>query len=262
MPRWLLRVPVTLTYAVLLIAATVAFRALEPRIQDRVLAYTSTNLHNLAHGHISTLLSSAFIADDGLFFLWLPGFICLLAAVELLWRSRLLLVVFCVGHVVTTLVVDAGLVLAVEAGWLPLSISRVADVGVSYGVMAVVGALTAAVPAALKPVWLGWWLAGAAAVLAVSSDFTEAGHVVAFGLGLLISTRLPPPVRWTRGEAVVFGVGVCFGYAVLVHTPELVMVGLPASALGAIAAALVTWRYQAKASPRASAQSRRHDSDG
>ncbi|MUL63500.1 hypothetical protein BOO86_03415 [Mycobacterium sp. CBMA 234] len=247
MPRWLLRVPVTLIYAVLLIAATVTFRALEPRIQDRVLAYTSTNLHNLAHGHIGTLLSSAFIADDGLFFLWLPGFVCLLAAAELLWRSGRLLVVFSVGHVVTTLVVAAGLAVAVEAGWLPWSISRVADVGVSYGVLTVVGALTAAVPARLKPVWLGWWLAGAAAVLAASGDFTEAGHVVAFGLGLLIATRLPPPVRWTRGEAVVFGVGVCFGYAVLVHTPELAVVGVPASAVGATLVAMISgWLSRVK----------------
>ncbi|MBN9635619.1 MAG: hypothetical protein J0H22_10545, partial [Actinobacteria bacterium] len=260
--RRLHRVPVTATYAALLVAVTVALAALGPAVHDRVVGYTSTNLHNLAHGRFGTLLSSAFIADDDLFYFWLPGLICLLAAVELRWRSSRLVVMFFVGHVVTTLVVAAGLVVAVELGWLPRSISRVADVGVSYGVLAVVGALTAVIPGRLKPVWLGWWLAGAVAVVVVSSDFTEAGHAIAFAVGLLMSTRLEPPRHWTRGEAVVFGVGVCFGYAVLVHTPELALVGLPASLLCAAVTAVVSRRVQTKWSARDTAQSARQDSGG
>ncbi len=123
-----------------------------------------------------------------MFYFWLPGLICLLAAVELRWRSHRLVVMFFVGHVVTTLVVAAGLVVAVELGWLPRSISRVADVGVSYGVLTVVGALTAVIPTRLKPVWLGWWLAGAVAVVVVSSDFTEAGHAIAVAVGIMIES--------------------------------------------------------------------------
>lgn len=260
--RHLHRVPVTVAYAASLVAVTTAVAALGPAVHDRVIGYASTNLHNLAHGRFGTLLSSAFIADDDLFYFWLPGLICLLAAVELRWRSRRLVVMFFVGHVVTTLVVAAGLVVAVELGWLPRSISRVADVGVSYGVLTVVGALTAVVPARLKPVWLGWWLAGAVAVLVVSGDFTEAGHVIAFAVGLLMSTRLEPPAHWTRGETVVFGVGVCFGYAVLVHTPELALIGLPASSLCATVTAVVSRRIQAKSSGRDTAQSARQDSGG
>ncbi|MUL74845.1 rhomboid-like protein [Mycolicibacterium sp. CBMA 226] len=241
------RVPVTAGYAVLLVAVTVALAALDPAVHDRVIGYASTNLHNLGEGRVGTLIASALIADDGRFFLWLPGLICLLAIAELLWRSRRLLVVFLVGHIGTTLVVAAGLVAAVELGRLPWSISRVTDVGVSYGVLTVVGALTAVVPARVKPAWLGWWLAGAVAVLAASDDFTEAGHVVALTLGLVISTRLETPVQWTRGKAAVFGVGVCFGYAVLVHTPELAVVGVPASAVGAVLVAMISgWLSRVK----------------
>lgn len=263
-PVWrrLHRVPVTATYAALLVAVTVALAALGPAVHDRVVGYASTNLHNLAHGRFGTLLSSAFIADDDLFYFWLPGLICLLAAVELRWRSRRLVVMFFVGHVVTTLVVAAGLVVAVELGWLPRSISRVADVGVSYGVLTVVGALTAVLPARLKPVWLGWWLSGAVAVLVASNDFTDAGHALAFAVGLLMSTRLEPPPHWSRGEAVVFGVGVCFGYAVLVHTPELALVGLPASLLCAAVTTVASRRLHTKASARDTAQSARQDSGG
>ncbi|MHA7664523.1 rhomboid-like protein [Mycolicibacterium sp. HS_4_1] len=260
--RHLHRVPVTVIYAIVLVAVTIALAALGPAVHDRVIGYASTNLHNLARGRFGTLLSSAFIADDDLFYFWLPGLICLLAAVELRWRSSRLVVMFFVGHVVTTLVVAAGLVVAVELGWLPRSISRVADVGVSYGVLTVAGALTAVVPARLKPAWLAWWLAGAVAVVVVSSDFTETGHAIALAVGLLMSTRLEPPQHWTRGEAVVFGVGVCFGYAVLVHTPELALIGVPASLLSATVTAAAYRRIQAKRSARDAAQSARQGSGG
>ena len=245
--RRLPRIPVTVAYAAMLVAVTVGLATLDPAVHDRVIGYASTNLHNLGEGRVGTLIASALIADDGRFFLWLPGLICLLAVAELLWRSRRLLVVFLVGHIGTTLVVAAGLVVAVESGWLPWSISRVADVGVSYGVLTVVGALTAVVPARLKPAWLGWWLAGSIAVLVASDDFIEAAHVVALLLGLVLSTRLDSPVCWTRGKAVTFGVGVCFGYAVLVHTPELAVVGVPASAAGATLVAMISgWLSRVK----------------
>ncbi|TDK84884.1 MULTISPECIES: rhomboid-like protein [Mycobacteriaceae] len=247
MRRRLCRVPVTVVYAALLVVVTVTLAALGPAVHDRVVGYASTNLHNLGAGRIDTLFASALIADDGRFFLWLPGLICLLAVAELAWRSRRLLAVFLVGHIGTTLVVAAGLVAAVELGWLPWSISRVADVGVSYGVLTVVGALTAVVPARLRAVWLAWWLAGSVAVLAVSDDFTEAGHVVALALGLVLARRLAAPVRWTPAQGALFGVGACFGYAVLVHTPELAVVGVPASAVGAALVAMISgWLSRVK----------------
>lgn len=248
-PLWrrLPRIPVTVGYAALLVVVTLTLAALGTAVHDRVIGYASTNLHNLGEGRFGTLLASALIADDGRFFLWLPGLVCLLAVAELAWHSRRLLVVFLVGHIGTTLVVAAGLVAAVELGWLPRSISRAADVGVSYGVLTVVGALTAVVPARLRAVWLAWWLAGAVAVLAVSDDFTEAGHVVALALGLVLSTRLDAPVQWTRGQAVAFGVGGCFGYAVLVHTPALAVAGVPASAVGAALVAMISgWLSRVK----------------
>ncbi|TXH22500.1 MAG: hypothetical protein E6R06_17080 [Mycobacterium sp.] len=247
MRRRLARVPVTVVYAALLVVVTVALTALGPAAHDRVVGYASTNLHNLGAGRVDTLFASALVADDGRFFLWLPGLICLLAVAELVWRSRRLLAVFLGGHIGTTLVVAAGLVAAVELGWVPWSISRVADVGVSYGVLTVVGALTAVVPARLRAAWLGWWLAGSVAVLAVGDDFTEVGHVVALALGLVLSPRLDAPVRWTPVQGVLFGVGACFGYAVLVHTPELAVAGVPASAVGAALVAMISgWLSRVK----------------
>ncbi|MDH6247686.1 rhomboid-like protein [Mycobacterium sp. OTB74] len=242
----LVRVRVTVVYTAALCVVMVTLVALGPKIRDQVIRHESTNLHNLAHGRLGTLLGSAFVAETELVYLWLPGLVCLLAAAELLWHGRRLLVVLVVGHVGATILVAAGLALAVELGWLPRSISRVADVGVSYAVMAVVGALTSAVPHRFKPLWFSWWLPAAVAVVLVSTDFTDTGHVVALVLGMLMSTRLEPPAFWTRARRVLFGLGVGFGYAVLAHTPDLVVAATPAAAVGATAAALVTRLRQTK----------------
>src|SRR3954468_19930172 len=128
----LARVRVTLTYAVIVTCVTCALYVLGPQVQDRVIRHTSTNLHNLSHGHLGTLLGSAFVVDAGPIYVWLPGLVCLLALAESLWRSGRLVVAFVTGHVGATLLVAMGLTAAVELGWLPLSVSRATDVGMSY----------------------------------------------------------------------------------------------------------------------------------
>ncbi len=56
-----------------------------------MIQHASTNLHNLSHGHVGTLLGSAFVVDAGPVVSWLPGL------GELLWRSGRLMVAFVVG---------------------------------------------------------------------------------------------------------------------------------------------------------------------
>ena len=152
------RVRITLGYAAVLIGVSAALVDLSPRARAHVVAQASTNLHNLAHGHLATLLDSAFITDAGPMYFWLPCLVCLLALAELIWQSGRLATVFVTGHIGTTLLVAIGLAAAIEFGWLPLSVSRASDVGVSYGALAVLGALTAAIPRRWRPAWIGWWL--------------------------------------------------------------------------------------------------------
>jgi len=228
----LARVRVTVGYVVALSAVMVTCVVLGPTVRDRITAHASTNLHNLAHGRLGTLLGSAFVADIESVYLWLPGLICLLAVAELFWHGHRLVLVFFTGHIGATVLVAAGLVVAVRSGWLPWSITRVVDVGMSYGVMAVSGALTAALPARARPWWFAWWLPAAAAVIVAAADFTDIGHVVALLIGMVISIRLDSAVAWTPARRVLFAVGIGFGYAVLVYTPELAAVGVPASVLG------------------------------
>ena len=53
---------VTVAYAVVLVAVSETLTALGPHARDVVVSDMSTNLHNLAHGHVAALVGSAFSA--------------------------------------------------------------------------------------------------------------------------------------------------------------------------------------------------------
>jgi Rhomboid-like protein len=207
-------VRITAAYAVVLLAVSLRLTALGPHAREAVVSRMSTNLHNLARGRLSTLVGSAFVDDGGNVFAWLPGLVCLLALGELIWRSRGLLLAFAVGHIGATLIVAVGLVAALKAGWLPFSVARATDVGVSYGAVCVLGALTASIPSRWRAAWVSWWL-GIAVTVAMGADFTAVGHVLALLLGIGLSYRLPSAAGWTPIRVVLLSGGATFGYFVL-----------------------------------------------
>lgn len=232
----LARVRVTAAYAAIVTTVAVALLWLGPQVHDSVIRHASTNLHNLSHGRIGTLLGSAFVVDAGPIYFWLPGLVCLMALAELIWGSRRLLLAFSIGHLGATLLVAAGLVTAVTYGWLPMSVSRATDVGMSYGAAAVVGSLTAAIPMRWRPIWVGWWVAATVVVIAISHDFTDIGHAVALTLGMLLATRFGRPMNWTRPRWIMLGLAAPFGYLMLANTgPALILV----TAAGAVGSLLV-----------------------
>jgi hypothetical protein len=241
----LARVRVTVAYAVILSCVTFTLSALGPTAADRVIRHASTNLHNLSHGRIATLFGSAFVVDAGAAYVWLPGLVCLMGVAELLWRSRRLMVAFAVGHIGATLLVAVGLTAAVELAWLPLSVTRAADVGMSYGATAVLGTLSAAVPRRWRPTWIGWWLAVGVAVVWVGRDFTDVGHAMALVLGMLVATRFGRPERWTATRVVLLVIGAAFGFLVLANTGLSMAVAAGCGASGALLGALFGWRRRA-----------------
>jgi len=234
------RVRVTMIYAVALIVVTTVLAGLAPAVQDRVIRHASTNLHNLRHGHVETLLDSAFVADAGPVSLWLPGLACLLGIGELLWRGKRLLVAFTVGHVGATLFVAVGLTAAVTFGWLPATVTRATDVGISYGAAAVLGALTPAIPRRWRPTWVGWWLALGAAVVYLGSDFSDTGHAVAMVLGMVVATRFGRPRRWTPFRAALLVAGATYGYLVLTGDEVTPVVATWCGVAGAVLGTVVT----------------------
>jgi hypothetical protein len=242
------RVRITLAYAVVLTGVSAALVDLGPRVRAHVIAQASTNLHNLAHGHVGTLLGSAFIADTGPMYFWLPCLVCLLALAELIWRSGRLAIVFATGHVGATLLVAAGLTAALEFHWLPLAVSRASDVGVSYGAVAVLGALTSAIPRRLRPAWIGFWVPVGLAGAVLGEDFTDVGHAVALILGMLVATRLDGPAHWTRVRCALLAVSAIFGFLILAHGAWSTAGAAAVGVVGAVAAELLT---RLRATPRA-----------
>jgi hypothetical protein len=217
-------VRITAAYAIVLVAVSLRLTALGPHARDVVVSRMSTNLHNLAHGRLSTLVGSAFVDNGGNLYFWLPGLVCLLALGELIWRSGGLVIAFAVGHIGATLIVAAGLAVALEAGWLPFSVAHASDVGMSYGAVCVLGALTASIPSRWRPAWVGWWV-GIAVTAAARADFTAVGHILALLLGIGLSFRLPVTAGWTPIRMALLSVGVAFGYFLLSGSSVVATVG-------------------------------------
>jgi hypothetical protein len=243
------RVRITLAYAAVLIGVSATLVDLSPRARAHVVAQASTNLHNLAHGHWATLLDSAFITDAGPMYFWLPCLVCLLALAELIWRSGRLALVFVTGHIGATLLVAAGLTAAIEFHWVPLSVSRASDVGVSYGAIAVLGALTSAIPRRLRPAWIGFWIPVGLAAAALGEDFTDVGHAVALILGMLVATRLDGPARWTQVRCALLTVSAIFGFFLLVHGAWSTVGAAVVGVVGAVTAELLTRSRLARRRP-------------
>jgi hypothetical protein len=208
------KLPVTAAYAVALVTVSITLTRLGPHVRDDVVSRMSTNLHNLRHGHMGTLVGSAFVSEGADVYVWLPGLVCLLALGELIWRSKGLVVAFAVGHIGATLLVAVGLIAALQAGWLPMSVARASDVGISYGAVGVLGALTASIPSRWRPAWIGWWFAVAVAA-AGDGDFTAFGHIFALLLGIGLSFQLPSASHWTPTRLALLAVSIGFGYFVL-----------------------------------------------
>jgi hypothetical protein len=213
----LARVRFTVGYAAVLLAISSAVLMLGPHAHDVLVQRASTNLHNLSHGHVGTLLGSALVVDAGPLYFWLPFLTCLLALAELHLRTIRLVVAFLVGHIGATLVVAAALAAAVEFGWMPVSITRASDVGMSYGALAVLGAMTAVIPSRWRAAWVGWWIAAGLASAIIGGDFTDAGHTVAVILGVLVSARFQQPVQWTPVRLLMLTASSGFGFLVLAH---------------------------------------------
>ena len=238
--RSLGRLRATLVYGTILVAVTSALVALGPEAQSRAVERASTNLHNLGHGHVGTLLGSAFVVDAGPIALWLPGLLCLLGLAESIWGSRHLIYAFVTGHVGATLLVAIGLTAAVASGWTSAEITRATDVGTSYGAAAVLGALAVAVPGRWRPAVIGAWLGVGVAAVAVGRDFTDVGHALALVLGMAVATRFGAPAAWTGWRLAVLGVASWFGFLMLAGTVEAMVAAVACGTAGAVVAGALT----------------------
>ena len=261
------RVRVTLAYGAALAVVAAAMLHLHPQAQRSVIQNTSTNLHNLAEGRLGTLIGSAFVNEAGPVYLWLPGLVAVLALGELLWQSRRLALAFVVGHIGATLLVAAGIAAALAVGLVSTSVVDAADVGMSYGAVAVLGTFTAAMPGHWRAAWAGGWLAVAVGSAAISGgDFTTVGHAVALVIGIAVGSRFGVPQRWTLPRCLLLGVAAAFGYLMIAYSDPTVtttvFLGLAGAAVSLAVSVIAGKIGQTNSSALASIQSDSHVSGG
>ncbi len=214
--------PVTYGYAAMLIAVAAVLAALGDAAETKVILHASSNLSNLLDGRFGTLVASALVVGDGaVAALVIPLLVCLLALAELRFGALTTIRIFVAGHVGATLLVAAGLWVAVTADWVSISITTAEDVGISYGAMAVIGAFVVLVPQRWRATWSITWLAVAISGVAMGRTFTNVGHLVALGIGLLVGLWLLRTHRirapgLTRFECGLLAVATALGYLMLV----------------------------------------------
>lgn len=248
----LARVRFTVGYMAALVAVSTVILMVDPQTHDRIIQRASTNLHNLSHGRLGTLLDSAFVVEAGPLYFWMPFLACLLALAELHLHTIRLVVAFVVGHIGATLVVVTALAAAVELGWMPWSVTHASDVGMSYGALAVLGSLTATIPRRWRPAWVGWWVSAGLTAGIVGGEFTNAGHAVAVILGVLVASRFRRPVHWTWMRLLMLANASGFGFLLLAHHWGSMAATSGFGALGALTALGLAGFVRARAVRRSS----------
>jgi hypothetical protein len=198
----LARYAVAWLYLAGFVIAELVYAALSAHDQSAVLQWASTSVVNLRHDPVGSLAASAFI--PGSFASAWP----LLIALAMFGANRVLgnwrtAVVCAAGHVLGTLVSEGIVDYRVAHGLLPVSDTRLLDVGPSY---IVVSAIAVAVA-------YGSWPARTAAVLDFAAlvvggifgglsklDVAAVGHTTAIAVSVLLGSLLVWQLRRSRGR--------------------------------------------------------------
>lgn len=177
--------PFTSGYLLVLVATSLFMEYADPATVSAVLRESSTDVAHLGETPLLVLAASALWVVGGLGSPYVFGFVLVLTALERRiggWRTA---GVFLLGHVVATLGTEIPVGLSVVAGHLPESSLHRLDYGISFGLMASVGALAGLLTPWLRVLLLG----GVGAMLLrdlfeLSSPLANWGHLLALLLGV------------------------------------------------------------------------------
>lgn len=189
--------PFTFAYMLLLFSTSLYMELGDPDTVRTLIEGSSTDVQHLTRTPVLVLLASALWIAGGISSPWAVGFVFILTALERrvggLWTAG----VFLLGHVVATLVTEVPVGVSVAAGQLPDSSLHRLDYGISFGLMASVGAL-----AGLLPPLLRWPLLGVMAVLLVQDLLDMADPLASWGhpTALLVGVACWPVLRRADGR--------------------------------------------------------------
>jgi hypothetical protein len=184
------RAPATLVYATLVLTTTIVVRALDPAWRERLLADSSTNVANLTRTPVRVLVASAFWLQGRPIIVWIGLLVVAMALTERWIGTRRTIAVLAAGHVGATVLTQAAVATAVAAGWMSRASLHMPDVGISYGLAALAGALVLRFHGRARVVHVVVALGVILIFLISDPGVGNVGHVVAFGLGLAMPVRL------------------------------------------------------------------------
>jgi hypothetical protein len=189
----LARYAVTWWYLVVFGAAEIAYALLPDHDRSAVLAWASTNVHNLAHNPVGCMIASAFVAAGALTAWPLLIVLGMAGANGVLGNWRL--AVTCIaGHVIGTLVSEGILWYQITHGTMPAADRFITDVGPSYIVVTAiaVGLLWASWPGRLAAavalgvlVFVGQIFSGLSHL-----EVSAVGHLTALLTGCVLGSLL------------------------------------------------------------------------
>ncbi|MCT2548233.1 rhomboid-like protein [Streptomyces atratus] len=177
--------PFTFGYLLVLVATSLFMEFADPATVAAVLRESSTDVAHLGETPLLVLAASALWVVGGLTSPVVFVLALVLTALERRiggWRTA---AVFVLGHVVATLATEIPVGISVVAGHLPESSLHRLDYGISFGLMASVGALTGLFTPLVRTLVLG----GLGVMLAIdlvdlSSPLTDWGHPLALLFGI------------------------------------------------------------------------------
>ncbi|MBC2873524.1 rhomboid-like protein, partial [Streptomyces sp. TYQ1024] len=188
--------PFTFCYGLVLLATAVYAELGDESTVNQLLRDSSTDAAHLADRPLVVLFASALWVAGGLwsFFGW--AFAPVLGALERRVGGLRTAGVFLLGHVLATLATELPVAGAVAAGRLPADSLHRLDYGISFGLMACLGALASL----QRPPWK-WTLLGAASLMC-AQDLVELadplaswGHPIALLAGVACELLLRGDVR-------------------------------------------------------------------
>ena len=185
------RAPLSLAWLAILFVTTRRQQRAGARGARRLQRRHSTNLRRLQREPSRVLLSSLFWLDDRRWWPYVPLFAAVVAPAERRlgwWRW---LAVGSSAHVVGTVLSQALLRRSIRKRRAPTTLTNARDVGVSYFVLGVVGALTGDLERRRRARTQMALAAGLSVNAALRPTFTEIGHLTAFGVGVAVSPLLP-----------------------------------------------------------------------
>ena len=183
--------PLTFGWLLVLFVTTRIQRSAGRRGSKRIQRKHSTNLRRLNSEPSRVLAASLFWLDGRMWWPYVPMFVGVVAPAERRLRWWRWLLVGIAAHVIATYVGQEFLRQSINTGRAPRRMVNARDVGVSYFLFGVAGALSGYV---VRPWRSRCQLAAVAALaanVAVRPTFTELGHLTAFGVGLAAVPLVP-----------------------------------------------------------------------